>query len=267
MAGRRIDYDSELRELYPHLVAAAGIARGDRVLDIGCGGGESTRDAGRAAAPGRVVGIDVDEELLDQARRLTAAEGLDNVSYVRADAQVYPFPGDKYDVAISRFGTMFFSDPVAAFANIRGALRPRARLILLVWQTRERNEWASLINRALCGADTPPAAGSAFDPFSLGEPATARRILDRAGFGDIGFDDVRERVIYGDDGAAAVDFVCGFQSTREALARMSSDDADRALERLRRALEQHHTPDAGVAVPARAWIITARAATPPDLST
>jgi ubiquinone/menaquinone biosynthesis C-methylase UbiE len=258
MTAPRVDYDSELRALHPHLRAAARVGRGERVLDIGCGAGESTRDAGRSAAPGPVLGIDVDEQLLDRARRLTAAEGLDNVTYVRGDAQVHPFPDESYDVAISRFGTMFFADPVAAFTNIGRALRPRARLVLLVWQARERNEWASVIDGALCGASRPPVPARASDPFSLGDTATVRGILDHAGFREIRLDEVRAPVFYGDDSAAALAFVRAFHSTREALATMAPDDADRALERLRQALDEHRTADDGVALDSRAWIITAR---------
>jgi SAM-dependent methyltransferase len=247
-----IDYDSELRAHRPHLRAAAAVSAGDRVLDIGCGAGESTRDAARAAAPGHVLGIDVSEALLEQAR--ARSDGLGNVSYVLADAQTHPFANGEFDVAISRFGTMFFADPVAAFANIAGALRPGGRLVQLVWQPWERNEWVSEIARALGG---PRDASGAF---SLGEPATAGEILERAGFSDVRFDEVREPVFYGPDVAAALEFVSQFQSTRDALTAMAPADADRAVERLRRLLDEHRTAEHGVAFDSRAWIITARRA-------
>jgi ubiquinone/menaquinone biosynthesis C-methylase UbiE len=251
---RVIDYDSELRAHHPHLVAAAAVGPGERVLDIGCGAGETTRDAGRAAAPAPVLGVDVDERLLELARRRT--DGLDNVSYVRADAQVHPFASEQYDVAISRFGTMFFADPPAAFANIARGLRPGGRLVMLVWQAHERNEWVSEIDRVLGGAPQP----SGLDAFSLGDPATTKRLLTDAGFGDLQLGDVQEPVFYGSDSAAALEFVRGFQSTRDALAALSADDAERALERLRELLEAHRTPDAGVAFDSRAWIVSGRRA-------
>ena len=249
-----IDYDSELRALRPHLRAAAAVQPGERVLDVGCGAGQSTRDAARAAAPAPVVGIDIDEQLLERARRLTADEGLDNVTYVLGDAQTHPFADGEFDVAISRFGTMFFADPVAAFTNIGRALRPRGRLALLVWQASERNEWATEIDRAL--ADPPP---SALDPFSLGEPATARRTLADAGFEEVELSDVREPIFYGADSSEALEFVRAFQSTRAALAAMSPADAGQALERLRRTLDEHRTSD-GVVFDSRAWVITGRRA-------
>jgi ubiquinone/menaquinone biosynthesis C-methylase UbiE len=142
-------YDIELRAHHVHLRTAYGINPGDEVVDIGCGTGLTTREAARAAGPGRVVGVDVSEPRLDRARQLTATERLDNVHYELGDAQVHRFDPAGFDVAISRFGTMFFSDPTAAFANIAAALRPEGRLVLLVWQRLEENEWARAIAAAL----------------------------------------------------------------------------------------------------------------------
>jgi ubiquinone/menaquinone biosynthesis C-methylase UbiE len=162
----RLDfYDVELRAHHEHLRAGYGICRGDEVLDIGCGTGLTTREAGRAAAPGRVVGVDVSERMLERARELAAAERLENVSYELGDAELSRFDPERFDVAISRFGTMFFSDPVAAFANIASALRPQGRLVSLVWQRRELNEWALAIDAALGNAGESPPPGA--DPFSL----------------------------------------------------------------------------------------------------
>src|SRR3954454_22414756 len=104
-------YDLEMRAHHEHLRAAYGIRAGDEVLDIGCGTGLTTREAARAAAPGRVLGVDVSERMLGRARQVTAAERVGNVRYELGDAQVHRFDPAGFDVAISRFGTMFFSDP------------------------------------------------------------------------------------------------------------------------------------------------------------
>ena len=173
-------YDAELRDHHEHLRAAYGIGPGDEVLDIGCGTGLTTREAARAAAPGRVVGVDVSQRMLERARQLTAAEGLGNVRYELGDAQLHRFAPASFDVAISRFGTMFFADPPAAFANIAGALRPEGRLVLLVWQRLEHNHWVQAIDAALGDAAQPPQPGA--DPFSLGDAEATARILQRAGF-------------------------------------------------------------------------------------
>src|SRR5437016_3188834 len=108
-------YDAELHAHHEHLRAANGISPGDEVLDIGCGTGLTTREAARAAAPGRVLGVDVSERMLEHADHVTAAEQLANVHYELGDAQVHRYDPAGFDVVISRFGTMFFSDPAAAF--------------------------------------------------------------------------------------------------------------------------------------------------------
>ena len=118
-------YDSELRAHHEHLRAAYGISAGDAVLDIGCGTGLTTREAARAAAPGRVVGVDVSERMLERARQLTGGRTAENVRYELGDAEVHRFDVAGFDVAISRFGTMFFADPAAAFANIAARPSPR----------------------------------------------------------------------------------------------------------------------------------------------
>ena len=249
-------YDAELRAHHEHLRAAYGISPGDEVLDIGCGAGLTTREAARAAAPGRVVGVDVSERMLEHARRVTAAERLDNVRYELGDAQVHRFDHAGFDVAISRFGTMFFADPAAAFANIAGALRPGARLVLLVWQREEDNEWARAIGAALGDAARPPQPD--LDPFSLGDAEATAGLLEGAGFDDVRFEDVREPVMYGDDVDTALALVRGFQDTNPAFAGLSDGEAARTVARLRDMLAAHHSVEHGVVFDSRSWLITAR---------
>ena len=249
-------YDAELRAHHEHLRAAYRISSGDEVVDVGCGTGLTTREAARAAAPGRVVGVDMSERMLERARQVTAAERLDNVRYELADAQVHRFGHASFDVAISRFGTMFFSDPAAAFANIAAALRPEARMLLLVWQRYEDNEWARAIDVALGDAAQPPQPGA--DPFSLGDAEATAGILDGAGFDEIRFEDVHEPVLYGRDLDAALAFVRGFHNTTAALATLSDDDAARTVNRLRKMLAGHYSDERGVVLDSRSWLITAR---------
>lgn len=127
-ASHRERYDTLVSGLNAALFDAAAITAGERVLDVGCGAGATTRIAGRLAAHGHAVGVDISAPLLDLARATTTVEGVTNVAYEFADAQTHPFPPAGYDVLISRGGVMFFADHVAAFRNLARSLRPGGRL-------------------------------------------------------------------------------------------------------------------------------------------
>jgi SAM-dependent methyltransferase len=148
---------------------------------------------------------------------------------------------------------MFFGDPVAAFSNIGRALRPTGRLVMLVWQAKERNEWAVAIDRILGAVGDSGAPG----PFSLGDPTTATAVLHAAGLVDVTFTDVHRPVHYGPDVAAALAWVRGFTRTREALERLDPSAAEDALGRLRGLMAEHLSGD-GVWFGSSAWIVTAR---------
>lgn len=235
------DYDAELSRYHARLCAAAAVTTTDRVLDIGCGTGQTTRDAARSATSGSAHGVDVSGPMVDRARRLGA--GIGNVSFERADAQVHPFARE-FTVGLSRFGTMFFTDPVAAFANIGRALRPGARLVHLVWQAHDRQEWSTAVQRAL--ARPTPAGHSAF---SLADPAVAEGVLTAAGFTAIEITEVSEPVYYGADATSARDALIDLRMVHGADAH--------ALDRLMAVLDAHDTGD-GVWFDSAAWLITAR---------
>jgi ubiquinone/menaquinone biosynthesis C-methylase UbiE len=251
-------YDAELRRHNEVLRRAVGVQPHDHVLDIGCGTGQTTREAARAAQAGSAFGVDVSAPAIERARELARADGLRNVTFEHANAQVHRFPPERFDLAISRFGTMFFDDPVAAFANIRRALRPAGRLVMMVWQAHERNEWDVAIHQSLGAAEGPVAGASGGpDPFSLADPPTVKEILQAAGFAGVAFTDVQEPVYYGPDVATALDWVRGFLCTSEVLEGLDPAAATGAVERLREALAAHLSDD-GVWFNSRAWIVTAR---------
>ncbi|WP_280217930.1 class I SAM-dependent methyltransferase [Nocardia neocaledoniensis] len=245
------DYDAELRLHNARLRAAARVGAGDRVLDIGCGTGLTTREAARAAVGGSALGVDISAPMLAKARELSAAEQLSNVAFELADAQVHRFAPESFDLCVSRFGSMFFDDPVAAFTNIGQALRPGARLVLLVWREYERNEWASGLMpiRPAKPADGP-------GPFALADPDRTENILTAAGFTDVAFDEVHEPVYFGADPAAALANLLRLQGFKEMFADLDVEAAQAARAKLRAALTDHVT-ETGVYFDSRAWIVTA----------
>ena len=251
---RPTDYDAELQRHNEVLRRATCVQLRHSVLDIGCGTGQTTREAARAARAGSAVGVDFSASAIERARELARAEGLGNVTFEHADAQVHRFAPERFDLAISRFGTLFFDDQDAAFANIRRALRPAGRLVMMVWQSTERNEWDVAIRQCL-GPAAVPSDGP--DPFSLAHPPTVKEILQAAGFAGVAFTDVREPVYYGPDVAAALDWVRGFACTNEALKRLDPATAASAVERLREVLAARMR-DEGVWFNSRAWTVTAR---------
>ena len=203
MSGAVIDYDAELQLHNEQFRVALEIRAADRVLDIGCGTGLTTREAALIASDGDALGVDIDRGMIARARELAHREGVPNVRFEAGDAQAHPFPSGAFDVAISRFGTMFFSDPGMGFCNIARAVRAGGRLVMMVWRAHDLNEWAIAIDQVIgveeCGV--APVPGSA--PFSLAEPLTVRRILTAAAFADSDFSDVDVPVYYGQDVEAA----------------------------------------------------------------
>ena len=210
------------------------------------------------AQAGSALGVDISVPAIERARELAEAQGVRNVTFEQADAQVHRFPRERFDLAISRFGTMFFADPVTAFTNIGRALRPSGRLVMMVWQAHDRNEWEMAIRRALTGPGGPAAVASAGpDPFSLADPPIVTGILEAAGFAEVTFTDVREPMYFGPDVATALEWIRGFTCTGDVLDRLDPAAATRALGRLRVMLAEHNG-GRGVRFDSRAWIVTAR---------
>ncbi len=261
--GRPFDYDAELRRYHQRLRTAINVGPDDHVLDIGCGAGLTTREAAQGAVFGSAVGVDISAQMVAVARQLSQQQGLHNVHFEQGDAQVHPFPAERFSLGISRFGTMFFSDPRAAFTNIAHALRSGARFVQMVWQDQRHQEWAAVIEEwatvirnARADGRTPPTLAAATDPFSLADPEAADRLLADAGFVHIQVTDVREPVYYGPDAEAACNAILSLQSTRDVLQDLGSTHTEHALQRLRDILATYHTTG-GIWFDSRAWIITA----------
>ena len=252
-------YESVGPAYWTALVAAVEIRHDDDVLDVGCGTGRSTRDAARLAPDGRVVGVDLSRRMLEHGRAAAEAEGLTNVRFEQADAQVHPFGDAAFDVVVSSFGAMFFADPVAAFANLRRSLRPDGRLGLLAWQELSANEWLTAVRGALAaGRDLPTPPAGAPGPFGLADRARTEEILRTAGFTDVVIEGLHAPMRFGSDVDDAFAFMRTLGITRGLLHDLDPDTAAGALDALRRTLAEHETAD-GVAFDGAAWVVTARA--------
>jgi len=252
-------FDATISPHHGVLITAAAFAPGERVLDIGCGNGLSSRDAARAVGPsGSVLGVDLSGPMLAVAAQLAEEEGLDNVRFERGDAQVQSFEPGAYDLVISRFGVMFFLDPVAAFTNIASALHPGGRAAFLVWQSVAANEWVSAMRDALAvGRDLPVPPPGAPSPFGLADTDFTRGVLTEAGFTDISFAESAPPWRLGSDADDAYGFVTGLRVIKMMLEDLDDSLRAQALDNLRATAAAHETPD-GVYFGSAAWVITAR---------
>ena len=242
-------YDAVNAGFNDMLLTAADLSPEDRVLDIGCGNGRTSRLMAPRVA--HVTGIDLSGPMLARAR--TTATGLPNVTFEQGDAQVFPFPPHAFDVAVSRFGVMFFADPVAAFANIRGALRPGGRLAFL--SMRDLGDLAGVF--AALGR-SPVSTSTETGPLSLSDPAVIDRVLTGAGFTDVTAEAVEAEQVWGRDVADATEFIMGWGPVRFALRDASQSTVDGARDAVAAALAPHADGDA-VKLRGTARLVTARA--------
>ncbi len=240
------------------LLAAAGVKPTDHVLDIGCGNGATTRATARAAGDGDALGIDLSSRMLERAQLQAQAEGVANVKFVQGDAQGHPFEVASRDLAISRFGVMFFDDPRAAFANIRTALRPGGRFVAVVWRALPENEWQRRIRSALAiGRNVPVPPPRSPGPFGLADASYTREVLMDAGFADVSLDAIDEPFWAGADTDSSMAFFRTSGVVRGLTADLSESDRNRALDALRAVFAEHAGPD-GVIFGSGAWIVSAQ---------
>jgi SAM-dependent methyltransferase len=246
----------QLEPLGRRALTALAARPGERVLDIGCGGGETVLALARAVAPdGAVTGMDVSGAVLEYARR--DALGRAQVSFVQADVQTYPFEPATFDAAFSRFGVMFFADPTAAFANIRRSLKPRGRLTFVCWRALAENQLDELPLRAALPYLPPQPAPDtdAPGPFAFADAERLRGILQAAGFSDITITAHDELVSSGDlEAMLAVSTQVG------ALGKILRENPalkTAALPAVRAALAAHDGLH-GVQLNAATWVVAGR---------
>jgi len=254
-------YDEMLGPLGTYALDAACLQPGHRVLDVGCGCGDTTLEsAWRVGPAGGVVGADRSALMLRRARERAATLGLANVEFVLTDVQVHRFPPASYDAVVSRFGLMLFTDPDAAFTRLARALRPGGHLSFVTWREAMTNAWFTLPLAAagehvdLSQVDVPPGPG----PFAFADADLVRGVLRGAGFVDVRLESIDEPVWVGDDADDAAAFFEGANGHKIAAAS-GAELLPRIVETLRELLVPFAGPE-GVRLPASAWLVTARAA-------
>ena len=248
--------DRQLAPLGRAAMAALAPRPGERILDIGCGAGETSLQLAQAVAPGgEVVGADISGTLLEVARK--RSEGLAGLSFVEADAQTHPFAPAQFDALFSRFGVMFFADPPAAFANIQRALKPGARLAFVCWRSMPENPVMTLPMLAALPFLPPPAPPEpgAPGPFAFADPERIRAVLTAGGFQDVQIAPHDEKVGGGDlDTVVAMALQVG---PLGGMLRENPDKREAVIAAVRAALVPHDGPD-GVKLDSATWIVTAR---------
>lgn len=253
-------YDGMLAEYIPLLLEAAAISGDARTLDVGCGTGTTTIEAARAAPDGQTLGVDISAPMLAHAREKAARGAVTNVRFEELDAQVGAFEPGARDAVISRFGVMFFADPVAAFANIAGALRTGGRLAFVCWQGLLQNKWMAVPAMAIAAHVPLPDPGGPAQPgpFAFGDADRVRGILTDAGLTDVTIEPVERSVLLGGHGSLddAMEFLSGTSLKRALLADAPPEVLRPALDSVRAALAPFETPE-GVRVGAAAWLVTA----------
>lgn len=226
-------------------------AEGERILDVGSGGGVATLAIGPRAGSGAVVGADISAPLVDLARQRARERGLDNVSFVVADVQHDAVPGAPFDAVTSQFGVMFFDEPGRAFANLRAQTAPTGRIVFACWQELERNPWfAGPALAPFVPPPPPPAPGkSPTGPFSLGDARATTALLETSGWNRVERHPY-ELVVTVDRDAIIDQGQLQFQGIPEAVR-------EEAWEALQAALEPLKDPDGRYRLPLAFQIFTA----------
>ena len=255
-------FDSMLAVFGRRLLTAAALEPGERVLDVGCGNGAVSCEAARAVRPGGMVtGLDLSAPMLATARQRAEEQGID-VDFVQGDAQTASFD-QPFDVVVSRFGVMFFDDPVAAFGNLAKATRPGGRLCFVCWQEMFANEWIAVPAMAMVahvGIPELPEPGAP-GPFALADAERTRGILESAGWSEITIEEHKDGMCLGRDPEDVVTFMLSDEMGRRLMQGKDPEAVKAGTEATLEALRPFATPD-GVVLSGAYWLVTTRKAAP-----
>ena len=244
-------------------LAKLTVAPGSSVVDVGCGWGDTALELGRKVGPaGFVLGLDCVDQFLETGRQAARSEGLEHVRFEAADVERHPFE-PVFDLCFSRFGMMFFENPVAAMRNIHRGLKPGGELMFIVWRTIEDNPWLGLPKQVVLDYLEPPgddARSCGPGPFSMADPEVVSKQLEIAGFEDADFERIDGPVTVGSSLDDAIRFQLAVGPAGEVF-REAGKKAERQRGRIEQALHEALVPyheAAGVVMPSSSWTITAR---------
>ena len=253
-----IDFaESFMTPMSDRLIERIAAKKGEKILDVGCGGGITTlKLAALAGEGGGVLGVDVSRQIIDVA--IKRAEDSTNIEFQHSDAASTEFGENKFDLITSRFGVMFFDDPVAAFKNLHRSLKPTGRLVFLCWRTPKENPWMAEPAAATFQILPPPAekpAPTDPGPFSLGEAEHLTNVLQLAGFTNINLEPV-DLSLPMSSVDTAVGFLTRLGPAADALKEASDDQRVEVIAAIRAVMEKYSSAD-GVLAPAATWIVSA----------
>jgi ubiquinone/menaquinone biosynthesis C-methylase UbiE len=240
------------------------VHEGDRVLDVGCGFGDTAMKLARIVGPkGEVVGVDCCDAFLDAARADLAQSGLANVRFLRGDAEI-ALPEGAFDFVFARFGTMFFASPVAGLRNMRKALRPGGRMVHIVWREPRDNPWLSMAKEVVLRFLPPPGDGARTcgpGPFSMSDEAMVHKMMEIAGYEDIAFERVDAPVLVGHDVRDAVEFQLAIGPAGEVFREAGTEAEAKRPQieaALAEAIQQQKRDAEGIVMNSSSWVISAR---------
>ncbi|MCX4548229.1 class I SAM-dependent methyltransferase [Streptomyces sp. NBC_01267] len=246
------------------LLDAAGITGDHRVLDLGCGSGQTTRLAALRVPRGHALGLDLSGPMLAEARARAELEGITNASFVQGDTQVHPFEEGSFDAAVSRYGVMFFADPEAAFGNVGRALRPGGRLTFVCPADAALNGWvtamASLRDILPTGDFGRPGLPGMF---SLAAPDRIRAVLAAAGFTDVRINQAQAYGVWGHGAGDAAEFLLGTGPGRHLMEQADAATRSRARRALTDHLRAQEAADGTVRLISTSWLVSADRPTGP----
>ncbi len=251
--------DASLLPMAEAALAAAAARPGEHVLDVGCGTGATTLMlAGQVGASGAVLGVDISQPMLSRARERAAGQG--NVSFIEADASTHIFAPRGFDLLFSRFGVMFFADPLSAFRNLHGAMNPSGRMAFVCWRPLRENPFALVPMGAALKhlPPQPPADPNAPGPFAFGDKDRVTGLLSKAGFKDVRFAALNTTMVMARKPETAAKEAVYVGMASRLLKDAPEEVKAKVVAELTETFARHMGPD-GVTFPAHCWVVTGRA--------